>query len=129
MIDIDAAALDALADDLGRIPDEVMDAAEKVVSRGSLNIKRDAADLVDAQSQSRLPHYPRAITYDIDRRSDRVESEIGPDKDRAQGPLGNILEYGTSDTPPIPHLNPALDLEEPRFERAVEALGMRLAAR
>lgn len=56
-----------------------------------------------------LPAYPYSITYDTRVLPDGVEGEIGPDKDRPQGPLGNIVEYGTSKNAPLPHLGPALD--------------------
>jgi hypothetical protein len=35
--------------------------------------------------------------------------------------LGNLLEYGSSHNPAHPHLEPALDHEEPRFLAAAEA--------
>jgi hypothetical protein len=89
-----------------------------VVGKGSLNIKRDAQERIGRGPY--LPMYARSISYDTWFAGSSVTSEIGPDKDKPQGPLGNLLEYGTGDTPPIPHLGPALDAEEPRFLRAIE---------
>lgn len=90
----------------------------KVVARGAWNIKRDAQRAVTGRPH--LPHYPQAITYDTEQTGDTVTAEIGPDKTRRQGPLGNILEYGSPSRAPIPHLGPALQNEQPRFEKALE---------
>jgi hypothetical protein len=89
-----------------------------VVQKASLNIKKDAQERIGRGPY--LPMYGRSISYDTEETGTSVTSEIGPDKDRAQGPLGNLLEYGTGDTAPIPHLGPALDAEEPAFLRYLE---------
>ena len=67
-----------------------------------------------------LPAYPYSITYDTKYLGLSVEGEIGPDKSRKQGPLGNIVEFGTSNNAPIPHLGPALDENVDDFLRGVE---------
>lgn len=46
------------------------------------------------------PYYPRSITYDLMLSSAGIEVEIGPDKSRRQGALGNLIEYGSSNNPP-----------------------------
>lgn len=89
-----------------------------VVQRGALNIKRDAQARIGRGPH--LPAYARAISYDSHETPIGAWAEIGPDKDKAQGPLGNILEYGDPTHAPIPHLAPALAEEAPRFERALE---------
>ncbi|MFI2612049.1 hypothetical protein [Kitasatospora sp. NPDC018619] len=66
-----------------------------------------------------LPRYPHSITYDIKATARGVEAEIGPDKGRPQGPLGNIIEYGTSKNAPLPHLGPALDAAEADAEHGI----------
>jgi hypothetical protein len=106
-----AASLEIEAENL---PDTV----RPVVQKASLNIKRDAQARIGRGPY--LPMYGRSISYDTEASGTSVTSEIGPDKDRPQGPLGNLLEYGTGDTPPIPHLGPALDAEEPAFLRYLE---------
>lgn len=93
---------------------------EKVVSRGSLNVKRDAARRVSGLAHA--PAYPAAIGYDLFHTLTTVQSKIGPDKGRRQGALGNILEFGTSNNAPVPHLGPALDAEAPRYVKALEVL-------
>lgn len=116
-----------LAADLRRAGDDVLDEGEKVVSKGALNVKTEARDLISGRAH--LPHYPFSIGYDIDRDEGSITAHIGPDKDLSQGPLGTILENGSIHNAPIPHLNPALDNEEPRFERAAGELGERLLGR
>ena len=112
------------AADLQHAADTVLDEAEKVISKGSLNVKNEARDLISGRAH--LPHYPQSITYDIDRDAVSVTGTIGPDKDLLQGPLGTIIENGSVNNAPIPHLNPALDNEEPRTVNAAEDLGERL---
>lgn len=114
--------LDDLVAAFAGVPLEVRQKAERVVSKGSLNIKQGAIRRVTGHAH--LPQYPRSISYDIDARDAVISSEIGPDKDRPQGALGNIVEYGSLTHPaPIPHLGPELALEEPRFVRAIGDLG------
>lgn len=94
--------------------------ARKVVQKGLLNIKNDWR-----QRWSGYPHAPRlpyAITYDSKQLGGRIEGEVGPDKDRPQGSLGNLFEYGSIKNAPIPGGAPALRTEQPKFERAMEAL-------
>lgn len=98
--------------------------AKKILGRAAFNIKKDAQK--KASGIRHAPHYPRSISYDTMWRGDSGWAEIGPDKDRPQGPLGNILEYGTSNNPPYAHLGPALDYEAPNFERYLGELGERL---
>lgn len=67
-----------------------------------------------------LPAYPYSITYDVTESAAGVSADIGPDKELSQGPLGNIIEYGTRKNAPIPHLGPALDENADDLERGVE---------
>lgn len=104
-----------------RASTEVLPEARKVTAKAALNIKNDAKKKVSGLAHA--PHYPRSISYDLAVDELTVTAEIGPDKDRPQGSLGNILEYGTSKNPPYAHLGPALDYEGPNFERYLGQLG------
>jgi hypothetical protein len=117
---LDVTDLHALTRDLGNAAQHIERDVTAVVSRGALNIKRDAVRLISGHPRSK--HYPLTIGYDITTDSDGILAEIGPDKDRRQGGLGNILEYGTSKNAPLPHLGPALLAEEPRFAAAMETV-------
>lgn len=99
-------------------------AVERVLSKGALNIKQDAIRRISGHAHS--PAYPRAIGYDIYHLPGSARARIGPDKQARQGALGNILEFGTANNAPIPHLAPALDAEGPRFENALADVAAQL---
>jgi hypothetical protein len=97
--------------------------ARKVLQKGALNIKNDWR-----RRWSGRPHAPRlpyAIGYDTRVLGGVSEAEIGPDKDKPQGALGNLFEYGSVNNAPIPGGAPALEAERPKFEAAMEALAFR----
>lgn len=48
-----------------------------------------------------MPHIARSVTYDTELTRAGATAEIGPDPSRTQGPLDNIVEFGTSQNPPI----------------------------
>jgi hypothetical protein len=116
-----------LQDDLRQAADDAVDGAKKVVGQGCNNIKKDAQRIIrGASRRGYLPHYPRAISYDVTTRGMVVSGEVGPKPEKLQGGLGRILEYGTVNNAPIPHMSPALDIEDPKFVRYMEELGVRL---
>ena len=96
--------------------------AAAVVRKGALNVKTDARRLISGLAHA--PAYPYSIGYDVegDGRFGAIAAEIGPDKAKTQGALGNILEYGTVNNAPFAHLGPALDREAPGFEKALADL-------
>lgn len=49
-----------------------------------------------------------------------IELEVGPDKDRAQGALGNLLEYGSVNNAPQGIMHGALQANEADFERGID---------
>lgn len=121
--------LKELAADLQKAADEVEERGKRIVGQGCLNIKRQAQRTIrGASHRGYLPHYPRAITYDVRSGGGGILGEVGPERARLQGGLGRLLEYGSQNSAPIPHLNPALDAELPRFERFVAELGESLIA-
>lgn len=91
--------------------------AAKAVEVTARTVRDDARERISGHRY--LPRYPQSITYDIKATATGVEAEIGPDKSLPQGPLGNIIEYGTSKTAPLPHLGPALDAAEPDAEHGI----------
>jgi hypothetical protein len=116
--------LTELAADLQKVAAEVEDRGKRIVGQGCLQIKKAAQRTIRAAShRGYLPHYPRSITYDVTSAGGNIRGEVGPERGRLQGGLGAILEYGTINNAPIPHLNPALDAEAPVFARYVAELG------
>lgn len=121
--------MDGLLEDLKKASEEAVTQTRKIVSKGALNIKKDAKRIVSAGGRHGgiyIPSYPNSITYETKASGTVVSAEIGPDKDRKQGPLGNLIEYGSIHNAPIPHLSPALDLEESGFADALEEMGAKL---
>jgi hypothetical protein len=124
---IDTAELDDWAADLADFAADIDKQAKGIVSKGSLNIKNEARE--NAPRGPHVPSYYRSITYDVRTGSGWVEGETGP---RAGGPqwgLGSLFEYGNPYSAPQPHLEPALDHEEPRFYEAAEQMLGRLEER
>src|SRR6478609_6197757 len=94
-------------------------AMRQVTSKGALNVKNAAKASILAQTSHHfVKQYPNSITYTVTESTGMlVSAEIGPNKERPQGALGNILEYGTSRNPPYPHLGPSLDAEADPYEQ------------
>jgi hypothetical protein len=112
--DLTAAAVKAVAE------------TTRVVKRGAQNVKNEAQRNVLQSAPTRHAHAHKAITYDDPSLGTHfggyvVESEIGYDKDRRGGALGNLLEFGGGGdrSPAHRDLGRALDAEEPRFEKAL----------
>jgi hypothetical protein len=115
---------DELIADLTRAAEHVIDETKAVVKRGAQNIKRDTqARWAGARY---APSLAAAVSYDVTSSAASVKAEIGPDKAKRQGALGNIYEYGVPGTAPQPALSPALDAEEPRFVKALEDMAVNL---
>lgn len=123
MIRFDAPELRVVVDAINKASRVAVPDAAAVVGKGALNIKKDAARRVTGLKHA--PAYPRSITYDLYTSLTGPAAEVGPDKNKRQGALGNILEYGTTKNAPIPHLGPAADAEEPRFAKALEDLAVK----
>jgi len=124
MADWDTHGLREFEADLGKIPGRTLPEAEKMLIKASLNVKTDARQRISGHPHA--PAYPSSIGFDIYYLPFEVRSRIGPNKDARQGALGNILELGTVNNPPIPHLVPATDAEEPKFNEHAADLGVRL---
>lgn len=107
--------LDRLVHDLGEVPGKVAIQGSAVVHRGANNVVRSARELVSGLAHA--PHYPAAIGYDMDYAGGAIAADIGPDKDKPQGALGNLLEYGSENNEPVMHLGPSLEREADAFQR------------
>jgi hypothetical protein len=112
--------------DISRAADEaiVTSEARKVVVKGVINIQKDWRKRWSGLAHA--PAIPRAITTDVTTTGTTIVGEVGPDKDKRQGALGNLLEYGSVKNAPIPGGAPALEAEEPRYIKALEDLAGRL---
>lgn len=113
----DTTEVRKLAKDFGKLPVEVHPPVRAVLQKGALNIKNSWR--ARWSGHPHIPALPYAVTYDTRFSREGVEAEIGPDKDKRQGPLGNIIEFGTPRNSPIPGGLPALKEEAPKFEKAL----------
>lgn len=97
---------------------------EAVAKRGAVNIKKDWRANASESAGAHAGAYPYSITFDDPVRTmQAVSVEIGPDKDKRQGALGNLLEYGSVHNPPHNDGLRAAEKERPRFERALADVG------
>lgn len=126
MISVTSLGLDVLIADLARA-----EAQAPLAARAS--VEANAAEMQRAWRQRwggiRPASLAASITYDITRGPGTVKAEVGPDKTIGAGPLGNIIEFGTSKNSPIPGGLPAAEAQEPKFERSLGELGVKLLSR
>jgi hypothetical protein len=97
--DIDSTDIFKLVADLGEAPQNVGEYVAKALGVTSLKVKQTWAAKV---GRGIHPSLPSAIDYSIKGASGRfgtgrsyIEAEIGFNKGRFAGPLGNISEYGS----------------------------------
>jgi len=99
----------------------------KVVGRGCLNVKREWQSRW--KGHPHISHLPYTINYDVETTREDVSGQVGPDLNRGgQAPLGGVIEYGSPTSAPIPGGLPALELEAPRFEKALADMAEKLLA-
>lgn len=123
---IDMSEALTLASDFGHAASATLAKVDAVVEKGALNIKNVLVS--DAESSGHYKHFSRAITYDRAYRPGEVRYEIGPDKFRQQGALGNILYFGTSHNGPVLDIEIGMRSEGPAVVRNLEIVGKELAS-
>jgi hypothetical protein len=118
--------LDRLAADLESVPKNIGPFLESAVKFTSVRIKRGAARKV-----GRRRHFKQAaaaIDFDVKHfkgfGAEVIQSEIGYNKDKDEGRLGNLVEYGAPGSPnaltPGNELVTTLHEEEPDFVSGIE---------
>ncbi len=115
----DLTQLDQLAADLGKGTGKTVTEARAAIEASAMVVKK-----ATQKRWAGLKHAPSlaaAVTYDMH----GLAAEIGPDKARRQGALGNILEFGTSKNGPTPALGPALTEAGPGFVAAMEKIAVK----
>lgn len=123
MIDVDYSEISRLAADLGEVPRRSSRNLRQAIEVTARHV-RDAARQ-NATGMAHAPAFPYSITYDITGSGDSgtgstLDAEIGPDKDRPQGALGNLIEYGSIHNPPQGIMHGALQANEADFERGID---------
>lgn len=123
--------LRSLIHDLSEAPRKAQRDALAVVEHAAVNVKNGWKANAEKSSGHHARRYPASINYDMSLGAalvGRVEAVIGPDKSKPQGPLGNLLEFGSARNPPHNDGGRALREEAPKFEAeiakvALDALG------
>lgn len=102
----------------------------KVVRKGAQNVRTDARRNVRQTAPVQNAHAHRAIDYDVEADGVNVVAEIGYNKEKNGGALGNLLEFGGGGdhSPPHRDLSRALDAEEDKFADALAEMGEALLA-
>ena len=111
----DMREVTALATDLGRTPKEVEREADKVLERGALGVKNAMVADAKASHSGYAKRFASSISYDRRYGVGRMSYEIGPDKSRPQGALGNLLYFGSRNNAPTLDIEAGLIAEEPKF--------------
>lgn len=139
MPEVDNSDLSKLAMDLGRAPRAAGPFLAKAIEVTARNVKDTAKK--NATGMAHAPAFPYSIGYDIgvgydqtfgqstgsviagaiaSAESSVLRAEIGPDKGRAQGALGNLIEYGSVNNPPQGIMHGALQANEADFAKGVD---------
>ena len=113
---LDFSEVEALAASLGTADSRLPRAVRAVVSKGALNVKKDAQANVSGHPSWR--HLSSTINYETSGNAYFSEAKVGYD-DVGQGELAGIYEFGSSRHAPHPTLLPALASEAPAFEKAL----------
>lgn len=118
----DFSELMELAADLEQGGEAISGNVRKAIQVTSNKIKQDAKASV--QGRKGLGHAAGAITYDTSESPSGVEAEIGYDKGRSAGALGNLIEFGAPNSgnqlAPSHDLGNALLNNEGDFVRGLE---------
>lgn len=91
-VSVGSADLSSLIAALAKAPDEATRAARAVVQKGALNVK----DALNKQAYDSL-HFKGmggSVTFDTKVSPRSITAEIGPDKERRGGALGNLFFFG-----------------------------------
>jgi hypothetical protein len=124
MISIVFQDLDKLMQVIQHAREQILPDVKAVVSRGALNVKNAAKAAAPDPHHAGL--YKASITYTLTVEGDTVSAEIGPDKDKPQGALGNLLEFGGVKGGSKPHLVPSWDDEEKKLDPFVADAAVKL---
>ena len=127
-----AAELRQFATNLGRIAGSAVKDVDGVIKKGAQNIKDEMrADVKTSKhfSSKKKSGLEQSITYDSHYLPGKVRYEIGPDKYKRGGALGNIYYFGTSRGGGSGDIDKPLRSEEPRTMSALDALAARWAGR
>lgn len=114
-----AAELRKLAHDMGKIAGSAVQDVDAVIKKGVQNIKDEMrADVQTSKhfSSKKKSGLEQSITYESHYLPGRVRYDVGPDKAKRGGALGNIYYFGTSRGGGSGDIDKPLRNEGPRTE-------------
>lgn len=117
MADFDFSEIDKLAADLSSVARDTQPNVRKAVEVTARKIKDGWRDRL--KGSATLPGLPGAVSYDIDEPGGSVEAEIGFDKGRRQGALGNVSEFGTPTVGPRGYGLASLEENQEDFAKGI----------
>lgn len=117
---VDASEALVVASNLGKIAGSTVDEVDAILKKGAQNIKTEME--MDLRWSEHFKGMAGSISYDSDYRIGEPAYEIGPDKSRRGGSLGNIYYFGTSRGGGHGDLEKPLRSEEPRLTSALADL-------
>lgn len=115
----DFSEINKLAADLGQVPDNAGPFLRQAITGTSMGVKK--AWQAPLKGSASLPGLAAAVTFDIKSDGKSIESEIGFDLSRGQGPLGGISEYGSPTIAGRGYGLKALEENQPDFIKGIEA--------
>jgi hypothetical protein len=119
--------MDALIRDLETLPERAADKFPRVLGQGGLNIKRDwQAAWRRVQVHGHIPHLIRAVGYDVHEHRDSWSAKAGVRVPSRQGFLAKVITYGTLTSAPHDAGLAAMDVEDPKYVRAVAEVAQKL---
>lgn len=124
---VDASECLMVAANLGKVAGSALKDVDAIVKKGAQNIKEEMA--TDARGSRHFRGMAGSISYDSDYRIGEAAYEVGPDKSRPGGSLGNIYYFGTSRGGGTGDLEKPLRSEGPRLESALADLAGEFASR
>lgn len=90
----DASELRDFSVELGRVGPKVERRVDAVLRRGALNVKNTMRE--DLAHSTHFGQVAKTITYDINKDSDGIEAEVGPNKQFRSARIANIAYFGSS---------------------------------
>ena len=121
-----AAELRQFAIAVGNIADGAYDQVNAVISKAAVNVKSEM--IADVSKSRHFRGMAGSITYEHHNTRGVIRREVGPDKGRRGGALGNIYYFGTSRGGGTGDIEKPLNTEEPRLMSAMQSLVDRWAA-
>lgn len=115
-MEADLSELRRLDSDLGKIPGRAVPPLMKAVTEVSGRVRDKLRE--DASGMKHAPYFADSITDELKVKVGQIGAEIGPDKGRRQGALGNLLYFGSSKNAPVLDINAPLDDGGDQLEKA-----------